>query len=389
MFDILKRKYREAQLPRACRDALARDKRGLPSEDPELDHYVLAAVEWICRAQDYSASDDGGVAHSYSLRKGWGSSYPETTGYIIPTMLAYSRAYKDSTVVPRVKRMLDWLVSIQFCDGAFQGGRIGRTPVVPVTFVTGQILLGLVDGVRSFGEVYYRPTLRTALWLRDNMDTDGCWRKGRSPFARDGEATYETHVAWGLLEAARLAPNEGLAEAALRNIHWALNHQKENGWFSNCCVDDPAKPLTHTLGYALRGVIEAYRFFFEEQLLCSARKTADGLLHALSPDGFLPGRIRSDWSGASKWACLTGTAQVSICWLLLYQLTRDAKYREAGFLANRYVRRTVDLESNPNRRGGVQGAFPINGEFHPYEYPNWATKFFLDALLIERELRIQ
>jgi hypothetical protein len=385
----LKRRYRETQLPPACREALARDNRGLPAGDRPLDDCVRAGVEWLMRAQDCSISADGGVAHNYSLQKGWATSYPETTGYIIPTLLAYSRAYGDPAVLPRVQQMLNWLVSIQLADGAFQGGRIGRTPVVPVTFVTGQILLGLVDGVRYFGPDYMNSMIRTAAWLRDNLDPDGCWRKGRSPFARGGEATYETHVAWGLFEAARLAPEQGFAEAGLRNIHWALGHQRQNGWFANCCLDDPAKPLTHTLGYALRGVIEAYRFQQEDHLLRAARKTADGLLSALRPDGFLPGCLRENWSGAANWACLTGTAQVAACWLLLYQLTGEARYREAAFAVNRYVRRTVDLEGFADVRGAVQGAFPINGGFHPYEYPNWATKFFLDALLMERALRAQ
>ena len=53
-------------------------------------NHVRAAVQWLCRAQDVSG--DGGVARSYSLvynpffkRRGWTPSYPETTGYIIPT----------------------------------------------------------------------------------------------------------------------------------------------------------------------------------------------------------------------------------------------------------------------------------------------------------------
>ena len=55
-----------------------------------------AAIDWICKAQD--ASGDGGVARSYSLayhrffkKRGWTASYPETTGYIIPTMFDYAR----------------------------------------------------------------------------------------------------------------------------------------------------------------------------------------------------------------------------------------------------------------------------------------------------------
>src|SRR5215467_8402756 len=122
----LKRRYHETQLPFVCKEALARDRWGLPEQDPDLNECVHAAVDWICRAQDNSASKDGGVAHNYSLLKGWSTSYPETTGYIIPTLMAYSRTCGNGAVVPRVQRMLDWLVSIQFPEGGFQGGRIDR-----------------------------------------------------------------------------------------------------------------------------------------------------------------------------------------------------------------------------------------------------------------------
>jgi hypothetical protein len=134
-------------------------------------------------------------------------------------------------------------------------------------------------------------------------------------------------------------------------------------------------------------VIEAYRFQQDEKWLAGALKTADGLLLPLRPDGFLPGCIRSDWTGATKWACLTGTSQVAACWFLLHSITGDSRYREAGLAANRYVRRTVDLNGTAEIRGAVKGAFPVDGGFHPYEYPNWATKFFLDALLMEKDLR--
>ena len=94
--------------------------------------------------------------------------------------------------------------------------------------------------------------------MRDSQDDDGAWRKYPTPFAASGDKVYETHVAWGLLEAARHAPDEGYTEAAFRNINWALARQKENGWFDCCCLDNRASPLTHTIGYAVRGILEAW-----------------------------------------------------------------------------------------------------------------------------------
>ena len=89
------------------------------------------------------------------------------------------------------------------------------------------------------------------------------------------------------------------------------------------------------------------------------------------------------------WACLTGTAQIAICWLLLYQETDDLRYRDAAYAANRYVRRTVTLTGSPAIRGGVKGSFPVYGSYGQYEYLSWACKFLVDSLLLESALRGQ
>lgn len=376
------------QRPISARAENCKDWFGLPSHDPGIDRTIGYAGEWLCTAQDRSASQDGGVAGYFSLVEGWATSYAETTGYIVPTMLAYARLYGDETLRHRAKRMLDWLVSIQFPDGGFQAGLIGARPIVPVTFNTGQILLGLASGVLAFQEPRYREAMcRAADWLVATQDADGCWRKHPTPFATEGEKVYETHVGWGLLEAERIEPGRGYAEAALANIRWALEWQHKNGWFEKCCLNNPTNPLTHTLGYALRGVVEGYRFSGDRGFLEAACQTADGLLSAMRKDGFLPGRLRSDWSGAVSWACLTGSVQIAHCWLLLYQMTGDVRYRDAAYALNRYVRRTIKVDGAVVTRGAVKGSFPVSGEYSAYRYLSWACKFFLDSNLLEKQTR--
>jgi hypothetical protein len=378
--------HRCRQLPAAAQDERRQDHLGLPAQDPGVERAIDEGMAWLGRAQDASLSADGGVARHYSLLTGWGPSYPETTGYIVPTMLAYARYRGDAMARQRAQRMLDWLVSIQFVDGGFQSGVIGSTPAVPVTFNTGQILLGLASGVREFGQ-YREAMCRAADWLVRTQDADGCWRKYPTPRARPGEKTYETHVAWGLLEAARLESAKPYAEAALANVRWALRWQQENGWFEKCCLSDPTQPLTHTLGYALRGVVEAYRFTKDTCFLHAARKTADGLLTAMRHDGFLPGRLNSHWCGTVGWACLTGSVQVAHSWLLLYQDTGAVRYREAAYAANRFVRRSMKTAGLAATRGAIKGSFPVDGQYGTYQYLNWACKFFVDAQLLELAVR--
>ena len=373
-------------LPAAAKAEMRRDSVGLPHFDAGPERVLSALMTWLSVAQDKSSSADGGVARDFSLISGWASSYPETTGYIINTFLDYARYSGQTAFELRARRMADWLVSIQLSGGGFQGGKIDSTPVVPVTFNTGQILLGLTAAESHFGG-YREPMRLAADWLVQTQDPDGCWRKYSTPFAVAGEKEYETHVAWGLFEAARLEPERGYARAGLANVRWALGTQAPNGWLARCCLDDPSQPLTHTLGYALRGVLEAFRFSGETDLLEAARRTADGLLSATRGDGYLPGRLRSDWSPSVDWVCLTGTAQVATCWMLMFKYTKDERYRDAAFTANAYVRRSVRVDGALETLGAVKGSFPIQGGYGKFEYLNWAAKFLADSLMLETELR--
>jgi hypothetical protein len=342
-------------------------------------------MAWLCRAQDCSATADGGVARVYDLREGWSASYPETTGYIAPTFIDLANRQQCEDWRNRARRMLDWLKSIQLPDGGFQGGQIDSLPVVPVVFNTGQILFGLAAGQREFGDC--AAALRSAAdWLVAVQDSDGCWRQGASPFARSGDKTYDTHTGWGLLEAARQTGERRYADAALANVHWSLSHQRSSGWLSHCCLTNPDEPLTHTLGYALRGLLEAHCYEPDAKVLEGAKRLADGLLSALRPGGRLPGRLREDWSPAVSWDCLTGTAQIAHSWLILYQLLGNERYLAAARSSSHFVRRSLILTGPSAVAGGVRGSFPLDGAYCRYQYPNWAAKFLIDALVLEREI---
>ncbi|MFI5445914.1 prenyltransferase/squalene oxidase repeat-containing protein [Polaromonas sp. UC242_47] len=373
----------ERQLPEEAKLQLQVDRVDLPEHDAGPAVVAAAGIEWLKRSQDMSISRDGGSARDYSLLKGWSSSYPETSGYIVPTLIDYADRTNDLALANRARRMLDWLVSIQFPEGGFQGGKVDASPHVPVTFNTGQILIGLAAGVRRFGDVYRAPMNLAAAWLRDTQDADGCWRKHATPFAAPGDKAYETHVSWGLFEAARLEPTQEFGEAGLKQVHWALTKQADNGWFASNCLSSPNAPLTHTIGYVLRGVIEAYRFSGEMEFLAAARRTADALLEVIERDGRIGGQLDKNWKATVEWVCLTGNVQIAACWFLLHSITGKKEYLEAARRANRYVRRTVHLTDNPDAVGGVRGAFPVDGDYGKFEYLNWATKFCIDSQLME------
>src|SRR3979490_737652 len=101
-------------------------------------------IRWLLDAQ----RADGGIAAYYSLLKGYSDSYPEVTGYIIPTLFdyshsEYSHSTKDETATVAADRAIHWLLSLQMPAGAFPGGLHGSSSdVQPSVFNTGQILHG-------------------------------------------------------------------------------------------------------------------------------------------------------------------------------------------------------------------------------------------------------
>lgn len=94
-----------------------------------------------------------------------------------------------------------------------------------------------------------------------------------------------------------------------------------------------------------------------------------------------------DWSAGANWACLTGTAQIACCWLLLSDITRQPRYASAAFKANEFLRRSVRIDGPPEMRGAVKGSLPVSGGYGRYQYLSWAGKFLADSLILEMDLR--
>jgi hypothetical protein len=223
-------------------------------------------------------------------------------------------------------------------------------------------------------------------WLVKAQDNDGGWKKFPSPFTNCTEQCFDSIVAWGLFEAAEVDNSEEYFSSGLSNVNWILKHQQDNGWINNCCLNNPAKPLTHTLGYAFRGILEAYIRSKDKKFLEACIKLADGLLESIRDDGFLPERLSSKWKGKVSWMCLTGGVQIADCCFSMYQLTAKEKYLKAALASNKFVRKTQHTDGPPEIRGAIKGSFPIYGDYLQYEFLNWAVKYFIDSNSKEMEI---
>jgi hypothetical protein len=348
------------------------------------DH-LQACMDWMCAAQD--GSPDNGVAAFYDVRMGeWCPSYPETSGYIIPTFYDYAALTGREEYRQRARRMADWLLTLQLESGAFPIGPLWpgweRKPII---FDTGQIIFGLVRTFEETGEaVFLQAARRAGDWLIEVQDADGSWRKHTS---LGHVHTYNVRTAWAMLKIYQAGGEDRYCLAARRNLDWALGEQDEDGWFRNAAFRPEDAPLTHTIAYTVEGLLESGVIVGEERYIDAARRAADAMRRLQGQDGFLRARYGRGWESELDWSCLTGTAQMALCWLRFYELSGDAGCRSAALEANRYLKQRQALDSPvAGFRGGISGSYPIYAGYEPYRQLNWAAKFFADSLMLELRL---
>jgi uncharacterized protein YyaL (SSP411 family) len=370
----------------ALHELLQERSGGYAAEAAHAPH-LAEALEWLSRAQD--AVSGGGFARAYSLVRdpyfgwhGWQPAYPETTGYIVPTLLAASARLGRPDLAERARRAAQWEVEIQLASGAVRGGVVTQSPS-PAVFNTGQVIFGWVAMARVSGDVSFADAAaRAGSYLVSALGADGTWVAGRSAFARGGAELYNARTAWALAEAGELLGNAHFTAAATRALETVARRQTPNGWFPDCCLSDAQRPLLHTLAYTTRGLLEGARVLQRPDLLIAARRAAEATLHSVDDAGWMPGRYNSDWSPAVRWSCLTGQAQSAGIWMRLFHLTGETHWLEPVPRVLQFLKRTQNrTSSTPGVRGGIKGSAPLNGGYGRYEVLNWATKFYVDALL--------
>ena len=360
--------------------------RRLTRRVPDARVGLQAAAEWLSRAQD--ASGCGGVsAHYDAAKKQWAGAYPETTGYIIPTFIRYAGFSGNNEYRERALRMAAWESDIQLPGGGVRAGTMDATQIVPTIFNTGQVLFGWLSAWQQTQDARFRDSaVRAADWLVAAQDPDGAWRRYASPFAAHTVNTYNTRVAFALAKAGHMLRVPRYLDAAERNVQWALTQMHPNGWLENNDLEDNDRPLTHTIAYATRGILEVGLAADNSSFVDAAARVARAVAQSQRRDGALPGRLDSTWRAATRWTCVTGNAQMAIIWQRLAAATGDASWKPSAENAIRFNLSIQNLNATDGGvRGGMPGSHPLKGGYMKNRYPNWAAKFFMDALMLQLE----
>lgn len=354
--------------------------------------HLDTSMEWLITTSEKTGNK--GVPFSYSFRLGWMPPYPETTGYIIDSFLEYYNHSGIEKYLQVALELADWEIDIQLPSGGIRMQRADNT--IPDVFDTGMVILGLTTIYKKTGHSKYLISAQKAAdWLVSVQDEDGKWIQFSY---KNVEHAYHTKVAWSLYKMYILTNDIKYKEACEKNIRWALLLKEPNGWYRCMGFSHDEEPYTHTMAYTMQGFMETYKLMensnpLKSIILSEILLFCDKLIKTFNLENEtgeiiqLPGSIDSNWKKTSDYACLTGNAQFAIVFYDLYKLTNNDKYYIAATTLLNIVKKThmVDGIEAPYKLA-IAGSYPIWGKYHPNEYPNWATKFFADALLAKIKL---
>jgi hypothetical protein len=344
--------------------------------------HLDGAVDWIQFA--HRMSGDGGISKGYDVWRGrWAPAYPETTGYTIPTLLNAAVALDRPDLRELALSLADYLLESTTHEGGVAHWESPKA--YPIVFDTGQVMFGWLAAFEVSGDGrYLQSATRAGDWLVSVQHSSGAWKE----FQHLGVAkVIDTRVAWALFELYQHTDQDAHRQAAVRNLEWAAQQQTADGWFQHCAFVEGDDPFTHTLAYTAEGLFECGSLLGEARYIESARLMADALLTRRHPDGSLSSTYGSGWRETSRSSCLTGNCQMARLWLRLYEILGNQDYYVAAEQAITFVARTQNLKtSNPNIRGAIAGSYPFYGRYERLKYPNWASKFFVDALLTLRKV---
>ena len=148
----------------------------IPSlEQLDAARRLKAAVTWIETA--IQGSGDGGVSKGYDVLRGrWNESYPETTGYTIPTLLNVAQREGYQRLNDTAFSLADYLLERSSKEGGVVHWSGEHTD--PVVFDTGQVLFGWLAAYEaSNDQKYLDAAVRAGDWLASVQDACGSWKR--------------------------------------------------------------------------------------------------------------------------------------------------------------------------------------------------------------------
>ena len=345
-------------------------------------------MQWLYQA--YRVTNRNGFSIGFDIRRGWLSSYSETTGYIIPTLYRYSVAYNDSKASDIATEAAKWLVSLQKDNGSiidFFGHYKNPKKRQPVVFNTGQDLFGLLSAYRFTGNSMFLDSAKKAAgWIISKQNENGLWNDSTS-FGATNAAAYYAHVTWPLYLIGSELSDDKIKEHAEAGLERILDQINSNFSVKSWGFGDGSFAYTHTIAYTIEGLLmQGYiSNGTKSKSFNRAKDISYKILGLIDKNGKIAGGYDENWKGDYSYTCMPGNCQFAIIFLYLYEIFGDNQFLNAAdkVLLPVLKRQLLSLMLPSAIRGTIPASWPpVLGKYMRWLYPNWGAKYLADAIML-------
>ena len=303
----------------------------------DLCSSINKSIKWI---ENYSLKNEGIVVHTGAAPL---ESYPEVTGYYIPTLLKYEKTDLALSYA-------NYLLSIQNDNGSWND----PSGLTPYTFDTGMILKGLVELYKTGHDpehIYLRAAIKGADWILTMQRDDGSiatpdYSQWNIQFGKQVPEAIHVYCLSPIRELAAITGNRKYSEFVSKALDFYLAKPDLTDFAT----------LSHFNAYIIEGLIDVGQ-------TQRAKRAMDLVALHQRLDGSVSGYSFVDF------VCSTGLFQYAICWFKLGEFVKGQKAFEYA----------LKLQ---NESGGWFGSYTVGRDKANY-FPNseisWAVKYFLDA----------
>ncbi|MFW6009148.1 MAG: hypothetical protein ACOCP8_07785 [archaeon] len=358
------------------------------NEIKDIDTHIKESINWLIYGFEKTNNKGIPIAFIPKFGEKWGAPYPETTGYIIPTLIKASEHLNNgNNLLNHAEKMGKWLISLQYSNGSFPGnhGFFTIEDSEPIVFNTGQIIFGLNDCYRiTKKEEFIEASNKACEWLLNIQNNDGSWQEFTyKNFAK----SYHSRVSWALLDNYLLTKNKNFKIAAKKNLNWVIENINSKGFFEYSSFGKNENAYLHTIAYTIRGLLESSKILEDNKYKKACKPAIQKLFKISEINKVLPGSFNDKWDGNYNYECITGSLQLAIIFMKCFKLEKDIRYLNAAIRINHRIMKTQKINQGLyGIRGGIKGSNPFWGKYMRFRFPNWAVKFFIDSLIMEREI---
>lgn len=302
----------------------------------------------------------------------WGPAYPETTGYLLPTLIKASQTLDVNQWQDLALSQIQYFEKIQLSHGAFP---VNQNELAPNVFDTSQILLGMVKASRlSNTDVFKSLIEKSYFWLQSQINEEGQFLKynlyeGYNP-------AYYSRIVWALLEAEKYLEIQ-VSEKTLILFKSVLELFNNDFQVRDTAFYPEQDCYSHTLAYAIRGFIESTILLQMDNT--KVRSILESLTEHIFKNNSLAGKYDGAYLGDYKFICATGHCQVALLLMKHASLNSHPKLEQSIVLLLKAIINSP--RKNLWNTGALPSSIPVFRDYQRLKYTNWTQKFFCDVLV--------